>query len=134
SIIAAQSYSAPAGIRPPLRRSGASILPGGRVIAPLGDEYVTGPGAFGLAVGPSGKTVVTSNTGPGRNSLTLLERDRSSRWEVRQLLARSPDALDQFDAADWRSVFMGLAFANDHAVYASEGNTGRIGLFDWNAG
>jgi len=133
SIVAAQSYSAPAGIRPALRRPGASILPGGRVIAPLGEEYVIGPGVFGLAVSASGKTVVTSNTGPGRNSLTVLERDKSSHWEVRQLLARSPEALDQFDAADWRSVFMGLAFSNDHAAFASEGNSGRISLFDWNS-
>jgi len=133
STIAAQSYSAPAGIRPALRRPGASILPGGRVIAGGGEEYATGPGAFGLAVSASGRTVVTSNSGPGRNSLTVLERDRNSHWEVRQILARSPDALDHFDAADWRGVFMGLAFANDHAVYASEGNSGRVSLFDWNA-
>jgi len=133
SIIAAQSYSAPAGIRPALRRPGASILPGGRVIAAGGEEYATGPGAFGLAVSASGRTVVTSNSGPGRNSLTVLERDRNSHWEVRQILARSPDALDHFDAADWRGVSMGLAFSSDHAVYASEGNSGRVSLFDWNA-
>ncbi len=132
-IIAAQSYSAPAGIRPALRRPGASILPGGRVIGPLGDEYPTGPGAFGLAASSSGKTVVTSNTGPGRNSLTVLERDRNNRFEARQILARQPAAADESDAAEWRSVFMGLAFSNDHAVYASEGNTGRVSLFDWNA-
>jgi YVTN family beta-propeller protein len=28
---------------------------------------------------------------------------------------------------------MGLAFSGDHAVYASEGNSGRVGFFDWNS-
>jgi YVTN family beta-propeller protein len=130
--MAAQTYSAPAGIRPALRRPGASILPGGRIVSPLGDQYVTGPGAFGLAVSPSGKTVVTSNGGPGRNSLTILDRDRNGHWQGRQLVARSLDMLDQFDAADWRGVFMGLAFSTERAIYASEGNSGKIRLFDWN--
>jgi len=44
-----------------LRRSGPSILPGGRIIAPLGEEYATGPGAFGIAVTASGRTVVTAD-------------------------------------------------------------------------
>src|ERR1051326_164263 len=48
-------------------------------------------------------------------------------------MARSLDAPDIFDAADWGSVFMGIAFANEHAVFAAEGNSGRISLFDWNA-
>jgi len=26
---------------------------------------------------------------------------------------------------------MGLAFSGEHAVFASEGNSGRISLFDW---
>ncbi|MBZ5617436.1 MAG: bifunctional YncE family protein/alkaline phosphatase family protein [Acidobacteriia bacterium] len=133
TILTAQTYSAPAGIRPALRRSGASILPGGRIIAPLGDQYVTGPGAFGLAVSSSGKTAVTSNGGPGRNSLTVLDRDKNGRWQARQLMARSLDMLDEFEDADWRSVFMGLAFSSEHAVFASEGNSGKISLFDWNA-
>ncbi|HEY2011878.1 MAG TPA: hypothetical protein VGH38_00195, partial [Bryobacteraceae bacterium] len=134
SLATAQSYSAPAGIRPALRRPGASILPGGRVISPLGDIYPTGPGAFGLVVSPSGKTVVTSNTGPGRNSLTILEHDKSSRWEVRQLMTRPPPDQDgESDSTEWRSVFMGLAFTNEHSIYVSEGNSGRVSLIDWNA-
>src|SRR5208283_4668091 len=45
-------YAPPAGVRPPMRRTGASVLPGGRIVAPLGDQYATGPGAFALAVSP----------------------------------------------------------------------------------
>jgi len=134
AALAAQSFSAPAGIRPAFRRLGAAVLPGGRVLSPLGDQYVTGPGAFGLKVGPTGKSVVTVNSGPGKNSLTVLEQDKAGRWQARQLVARSLDMLDSFDAVDWRGVFMGVAFSNDHAIYASEGNSGKISLFDWSNG
>src|SRR5436305_1159204 len=138
--LAAQSYYAPAGLRPALRRNGgASILPGGRIVGPIGTQYLTGSGPFGLAIGPSGKSLVTANGGPGRNSLTIMERGRENRWEVRQLLMRSADKEDRADIgdssddADWRGVFMGLAFAGDHAVYVSEGNSGRVSLYDWNS-
>jgi YVTN family beta-propeller protein len=132
---AAESYVAPAGIRPALRRAESSVLPGGRVISPLGDQYVTGSGSFGLAVSASGRTVVVSNGGPSRNSLTILERQRDSRWEVRQLVSSQRDSgageAEDSDGNDWKGVFMGLAFANEHAVFASEGNSGRISLIDW---
>jgi YVTN family beta-propeller protein len=131
----AQSFSAPAGIRPAHRHTGASVLPGGRVIAPLGVEYPTGPGAFGLAASASGSFVVTSNTGPGRNSLTILERRRSGGgWDVRQILpperqnAAEPD--DDDEAGEWRGAFMGLAFSGDRGVYVSEGNSGKISYFE----
>ncbi len=60
SSLPAAEYSTPAGERTAARRPGAeSILPGGRLIAPLGKQYTTGPGPFGLAVSPDGKTAVT---------------------------------------------------------------------------
>nr|AUN35926.1 surface antigen protein [uncultured bacterium] len=127
----AQYYAAPAGIRPALRKSGSSILAGGRIISPLGNEYVTGAGAFGLAVSPSGRTVVTSNAGPSRNSLTVLERGKGENWDVRQIIAKSPESAAEFDAADWKGVFMGLAFSGERSLYVSEGNSGRISLFEW---
>ena len=115
------------------RAAASSILPGGRIVAPLGDQYVTGAGAFGIAVSPSGHAVVTVNGGPGRNSLTVLERNKSAHWEVRQLVARNPEMQDESGEDEWRGVFMGAAFSGEHAVYASEGNSGRVSLFDWNA-
>jgi DNA-binding beta-propeller fold protein YncE len=133
----AGEYSAPAGIRPALRRPGAaSILPGGRIVSPLGHEYFTGPGPFGLAISPSGKTLVSANSGPDRFSLTVLEQQKGGTWEVRQLIApkkKNPkegerDGGEKED--QWHSVFMGLAFATEHTVYASEGNTGRVRLVD----
>src|SRR5271165_4890966 len=97
AALVAQSYSAPAGIRPALRRAATSILPGGRIIAPLGDQYSTGAGPFGLLVGPAARTVVTSNGGPGPNSLTVLNRDRGgSHWGVQQIVARARDEVEAF--------------------------------------
>jgi YVTN family beta-propeller protein len=134
----AAEYSAPAGIRPALRRPGAaSILPGGRIISPLGHEYVTGPGPFGLAISPSGKTLASANSGPDRFSLTVLEQEKGGAWQVHQLVApkaKKPKAGERESGEkgedQWHSVFMGLAFATEHTVYASEGNTGRVRLVD----
>jgi len=129
-------YAAPAGIRPALRRPGAaSILPGGRIISPLGHQYVTGPGPFGLAISPNGKTVVSANSGPNRFSITVLEKQKDGAWEVRQLVAPKIEKPKNGKSTaknddQWHSVFMGLAFAGEHSIYASEGNTGCVRLID----
>ena len=122
----AQWYTAPAGDRPALRRAASSILPGGRTIAPTGEQFATGPGPFGLAVSASGRTVITANSGPGRNSLTILERDKDGQWSNRQIVTRGTP-----ETGDWQGVFMGLAFSGEHALWASEGNSGRVDLFDF---
>jgi YVTN family beta-propeller protein len=122
-------YRPPAGSRPAARRPGAgSVLPGGRMVEPLGRSFQTGPGAFGIAVSPDGKLAVTANGGPDRFSLTLLDMT-SDTFQVVQLRAR----LHQEDKSesgrqddDWRSVFMGLAFESDRRLFASEGNSGRV--------
>lgn len=121
-------YRAPAGERPAAVRPGAdSVLPGGRIITPLGTQHLTGPGPFGLAVSPSGRTVVSADGGPDRFSLTVLSKDGEF-WRSRRLIApRKKDADDEHESGEeWRSVFMGLAFENDRVLYASEGNSGRV--------
>ena len=71
----AADYTAPAGNRSALRRPGAeSVLPGGRFVASLGQQYTTGPGPFGLAISPGGNLVVSANGGPDRYSLTVLRK------------------------------------------------------------
>ncbi len=126
AISTAAEYSAPAGARPAIRRPGAaSILPGGRVIAPLGVQYITGPGPFGLAISPKGKTVVSANSGPERFSLTILERDKGQHRLVRHLVAPAKKEEDA-ESDDWRSVFMGLAFVGERTLFCSEGNSGRV--------
>ena len=78
--------------------------------------------------------MVTANGGPGRNSLTILERDKGNHWDVHHLLAREKGETGGDDeSGDWRSVFMGIAFVNEHAAYVSEGNSGKVGLFEWGA-
>src|SRR5579864_954643 len=87
----AADYAAPAGTRPAIRRPGApSILPGGRIIAPAGRQFVTGPGPFGLAISPDGKTVMSVNSGPERFSLTLLESNKKGGMTTRHLVAAPP--------------------------------------------
>lgn len=136
----AVEYAAPAGIRPALRRPGAaSILPGGRIIAPLGHQHVTGPGPFGLAISSNGRTLVSANGGPDAYSLTVLEKDKKGPWEVRHLVApKKTDAQtggkEDGEEDEWRSIFMGVAFSGDRSVYASEGNSGRVRLVDLSSG
>src|SRR5262249_39777066 len=94
-------YAAPAGTRPAIRRPGAAtILPGGRVIAPMGHVHVTGPGAFGLAISPNGRTLVTSNGGENRYSLTILERDKKGPWTLRHLVAPKKEKGEPDDDKD----------------------------------
>src|ERR1035438_4240333 len=134
--VCAAEYSATAGIRPALRRPcPASSPPGGRITSPLGQRYVTGPGPFGLAISASGKTLVSANSGPDRFSLTVLEKEKGGAWQVRQLVAPKKKKVkagesDEKGDDQWHSVFMGLAFAAEHSVYASEGNSGRVRLID----
>src|ERR1035437_7676697 len=44
--LAAQSFNAPAGIRSAQRRPTGAILPGGRIIQPEGEQFLTGSGPF----------------------------------------------------------------------------------------
>jgi len=131
----AADYRPPAADRPAVRRPGAeSVLPGGRVITPLGQQYPTGPGPFGLVLNSSGDTLVTADGGPNRYSLTVLQREGSG-WRTTTLKADPKSkAGDDDGEGDWRSVFQGLAFANDRELYASEGNSGRVRLVDARSG
>ncbi len=128
TILTAADYAAPAGTRPTLPRPGAeSILPGGRLVTPLGRSYATGPGPFGLAISPSGNLVVSANGGPQRYSLTVLRRDKMYWWAKHLPVGERAPAEDE---DEWRSVFMGLAFDGERSVFASEGNSGRVRLID----
>jgi DNA-binding beta-propeller fold protein YncE len=132
----AADYRPPAGNRAPVRRPGATtILPGGRILTPLGKQYATGPGPFGVAINRNGRTVVTADGGPNRYSLTVLERDRTGPPRVKHLVApKNKQEETGEDDQEWRSVFMGLAFVDDSSLWASEGNSGRVRLVDTRSG
>ena len=128
--ITAADYRPPAGVRPVIKRPGGeSIIPGGRYIAPLGRQFQTGPGPWGLAISPNGKRVVSADGGPRGFSLTLLDR-RNDGWRIehREASRKKDDEPEEED--EFRSIFMGLAFENNDDVYASEGNSGRVRLLD----
>ena len=145
--LAAQEFRPPAGSNPARRRVGVeSILPGGRMVEPLGRQFPTGSGAFGLAVSPDGRYAVTADGGRRRFSLTILDMGATP-WALRQLKARrdKEPAEPQNEDDDWRSIFMGLAFEDNTRLFASEGNSGRVrhiqiptgrllGSFDLNQG
>lgn len=76
---------------------------------------------------------MTANGGMGRNSFTIFDRVPGGRWTSQQIAASSKERMDDFGGSDWRGVFMGLALVNDHTVWASEGNSGRVSQFDWSA-
>jgi len=123
----------PAGSRPagPLS-SNETILPGGRIVTPLGRQYTTGPGPFGIAISPSGNQVISINGGPDKFSLTTLEKD-SNGWSVRHSVAppkrRGAEAAEPEDD-DWHAVFMGLAFHGEDELFLSEGDIGRVRVID----
>ncbi len=124
-----------AGVQTPAQNRPAakgSILPGGRLITPLGTTYVTGSGPFGVAVSPDGNTVVTSDGGPGPFTLTILDK-ATNKTRSLKAKARRRDKDDDKDGDgddEFRSVFIGLAFSGNNQIWASEGNSGRVRLFD----
>ncbi len=124
----------PAGERPAHRagEEGASILPGGRKVTPYGTQYFTGPGPFGLAVSASGHKAVTADGGPNRYGLTVF--DSQSAQPVTSLVVKRRANGEEADEEDWRSIFMGLAFDGEDALFASEGESGRVRRVDLKTG
>ena len=135
-LLIADDYRAPAGTRPALRRGGAeSILPGGRVISPMGRQTPTGPVPFGLAVNAKGTLVVTVNGGRRRYSLTSTERLNHNQWEVRQFPVDDAEGEGETVEEDERKdALLGLAFADEDDVFVSEGNTGCVRLLSARGG
>jgi len=129
--LTASDFTAPARNRAAARNPGAeSVLPGGRMITPIGREFTTGPGPFGIAVSPDGHKIVSANGGPNRYSLTILQNEHGS-WSTRQMVAPlKREENGETEENDWHSVFMGLAFNGEHELYASEGESGRVRLID----
>ena len=133
--LAVADFRPPAGTRPAARRPGAdTVLPGGRIITPYGRQFFTGPGPFGIAVSPSGSTVATADSGPGRCSVTVLRRDSEGRWRAARHAVPAAADKDSGPEDAWSGVHMGLAFGSDRELYVSEGNSGRVRLIDSRTG
>lgn len=131
ALASAQWYLPPAGDRAARTGIGVSILPGGRILAPSGEQYVTGAEPLSLAVTANGKAVVTVNV--NRPSLTVFEYDGG--WASRQLPAGrfgEPTA-GTSDSRSWM-VSGGAALSGSRSVFVSEGSTGRVSLIDLDSG
>ncbi len=118
---------APAGVRPvKIDLGGETILPNGRLITPLGRQVKVAPHPYGLALSPDGKTLVTANSGTHPFSASIITGLDAAEPQVAQI----PPGFKPADA-DPDSVFMGVAVGPDNrTLYLSEGNNGRIGIFD----
>lgn len=132
TLAPAQWHTPPAGIRPARTGRAVSILPGGRVISPVGEQYLAGRNPVALAVSPSGETVVTVNRDRRGSSLTVIEHDKS--WAVRQLPAPTSrygiDLSERANDVPWTNLSGGLAFSGEHSVFLSEGTAGQVAVVD----
>jgi YVTN family beta-propeller protein len=111
--IAATQATAP-GPRP----DGTAATSYGWMVTPAGRQVPLGDKPFGSTMSPDGKTVLVSNDGQYRQSLSVID---AASGQVRQSLSYdSPEAL-----------FVGLAFSPDgrHA-YASAGGNNKIRTYD----
>ena len=119
--------SSPAGNRyVTIDKTGETIIPNGRILAPLGKSIVVAPHPYGLTLSPDGKTAITANSGTGPLSITIIRNILSTTPEVQQV-PPGPST----DKGVLASVFMGLAISNDSkTVYVSGGQENQIFIFD----
>ncbi len=108
------------------------MLPNGRLITPLGVQVHVEPHPYGLALSPDGKTLVTSNNGTWPFSVSIITELANSEPTVRQIPPGYPPKNSDTDP---KSVYLGIAIRqNNRTLYLSEGNNGRIGIFDLRTG
>jgi YVTN family beta-propeller protein len=123
---------APAGSRPvKIDPAGETVLPNGRLITPLGKHIKVAPHPYGLALSPDGKTLVTANSGTSPFSFSVITELGSDQPKVVQVPPTGRKGGDDDDDEGLESVFLGVAIAPDsRTLYLSEGDNGRIGIFD----
>jgi YVTN family beta-propeller protein len=127
----AAEFLPPGGERYPIIAAAGSILPGGRVLRPLGAEIETGPGPFNISIGPRG-AISIPDIGYERFGVTVIQPPRkASTWTVNQIWARTPNSTaPEMADPSWRGVTRGIAFDSPKSLWASEGASGKIRLID----
>ncbi len=74
--------------------------------------------------------MVTADGGPGPFSLTILDKPSKTIRSLKPKARRDSDDKKVEDEDEWRSIFMGLAFSGNKDLWAAEGDSGSIRLFD----
>jgi DNA-binding beta-propeller fold protein YncE len=123
--------SAPAGNKyTKIDKSGETVIPNGRLIAPAGKSIITAPHPYGLTLSPNGNIAVTANSGTSPLSITIVRNILSEHPEVQQI---PPGPYT--DKGVLASVFMGLAISPDNQIiYVAGGQENKIFLFDASSG
>jgi YVTN family beta-propeller protein len=123
--------SAPAGsLYTQINKEGTTVLPNGRLITPEGKQVMVAPHPFGMILSPDGKTIITSNSGTGPFSISIINNFDQSTPTVRQI----PEGV-KADEGLLAAVFMGLAVSPDNKiVYVSGGQQNKIYIFDLSTG
>lgn len=123
--------TAPAGNRfVTIDKSGETIIPNGRIIAPAGKSIVVAPHPYGLTLSPDGNTAITANSGTSPLSITIIRDILSENTEIQQI-PPGPST----DRGVLASVFMGLAVSKDNrVVYVAGGQENKIFIFDLKTG
>jgi YVTN family beta-propeller protein len=123
----AQNLSAPAGSEyTQINKNGRTVLPNGRFITPMGQQYTTAPHPYGLVLSPDGNTVVTANSGTNPFSITVLKNILAQNPQIQQI----PEGV-KTDNGILEACFMGLAVApNNQTLYVAGGQTNQVFVFD----
>ena len=123
----------PAGEQYARVSAAGSILPGGRLLQPLGIQIETGPGPFGIALSAKG-TIATADIGSERFGITVIAPAKNS-WSVHHLWTRTPKLTSPEQAdPEWKGVFFGIAFEGEKSLWVSEGESGKVRLVDAQSG
>ncbi|VAW24830.1 hypothetical protein MNBD_BACTEROID01-2914 [hydrothermal vent metagenome] len=113
-----------------INKTGKTIIPNGRIVAPAGKSIVVAPHPYGLTLSPDGNTAITANSGTSPLSITI----------IRDILSESPEVQQvppgpATDKGVLASVFMGLAVSPDNKlVYVAGGQENKIFIFDLKTG
>lgn len=113
-----------------INRGGATVIPNGRFVTPMGHSVSVAPHPFGLALALDGSIAVTANSGISPLSISIIQNPAAAEPKVVQV---PPGA--KTDDEVLSSVFMGLAIAPDNSVvYVSGGQQNKVIIFDLASG
>jgi len=102
---------------------GTAILPGARLVAPVGRQIEVGGFLLGARVLPGGAQILTTDGSYSDQYLSVID---VASGEIVQRL--------QFRADEDESLFLGLAVGSDGTIYASGGGSGRIHAYRYDPG